>query len=113
LLYTGKSFFRAPLNERAFRPSCCGGNVSSLEATFHSTWSAAIFGALFDGESWSQTGDRLPWSMGKMVWALAASPADPALVYAGYGQSDKGQAETRKMPTGPGAPWFSGNGGDH
>jgi hypothetical protein len=28
-------------------------------------------------------------------------------VYAGYGQSDKGQAETRKMPTGFGAVWFS------
>jgi hypothetical protein len=45
--------------------------------------------------------------MEKMVWALASSPVDPTYVYAAYGQSDKGQAETRKMPTGPGAVWFS------
>lgn len=68
---------------------------------------SAIFRSLDGGESWHQVGDGLPESMEKMVWTLAVPPGNPAQVYAGYGQSDKGQAETRKMPTGLGAVWFS------
>lgn len=71
---------------------------------------SAIFRS-FDGESWSQVGEGLPPTMEKMVWALANSPDDSTHVYAGYGQSDKGQAETRKMPTGPGSVWFSADKG--
>ena len=73
---------------------------------------SAIFRS-FDGENWQQIGEGLPPRMDKMVWALAVSPGDKTQVYAGYGQSDKGQAQTRKMPTGPGALWFSGDRGDH
>lgn len=67
---------------------------------------SAIFRTL-DCETWHQVGEGLPPSMTKMAWALASSPGDPAQVYAAYGQSDKGQAETKKMPTGSGAVWFS------
>jgi hypothetical protein len=68
---------------------------------------SAIFRSLDGEQTWHQVGDGLPGSMEKMVWALASPPNEPAQVYAGYGQSDKGQAETRKMPTGLGAVWFS------
>src|SRR5262245_22511313 len=68
---------------------------------------SAIFRSLNGGESWQQAGEGLPESMEKMVWTLAGVPGNPSHVYAGYGQSDKGQAETRKMPTGFGAVWFS------
>lgn len=50
--------------------------------------------------------------MEKMAWALASPLNNPLHVYAGYGQSDKGQAETRKMPTGLGTVWFSPDVGD-
>lgn len=67
----------------------------------------------FDGgQTWRQAGKGLPESMDKMVWALASPPNAPAQVCAGYGQSDKGQAETRKMPAGFGAVWFSPDVGD-
>ena len=68
---------------------------------------SAIFRSLDGGETWQQAGDGLPESMEKMVWTLATAPGNSSHVYAGYGQSDKGQAETRKMPTGLGAVWFS------
>lgn len=68
---------------------------------------SAIFRSLDGGETWQQVGDGLPESMEKMVWTLGSPPGNPGQVYAGYGQSDKGQAETRKMPTGLGAIWFS------
>ena len=68
---------------------------------------SAIFRSLDGEQTWHQVGDGLPESMEEMVWALASPPNEPAQVYAGYGQSDKGQAETRKMPTGLGAVWFS------
>jgi len=68
---------------------------------------SAIFRSQDGGESWHQVGEGLPESMEKMVWGLASPPGNPSQVYAGYGQSDKGQAETRKMPTGGGAVWFS------
>jgi photosystem II stability/assembly factor-like uncharacterized protein len=73
---------------------------------------SAIFRSWDGGQSWRQVGDGLPKSMEKMVWALASPPGNPNQVYAGYGQSDKGQAETRKMPTGFGAVWFSPDRGD-
>jgi len=73
---------------------------------------SAMFRSLDGARTWQQVGDGLPESIEKMVWALATSPNDPAQVYAGYGQSDKGQAETRKMPTGPGAVRFSPDGGN-
>jgi photosystem II stability/assembly factor-like uncharacterized protein len=69
--------------------------------------SSAIFRSLDGGQTWHQVGDGLPKSMEKMVWTLASAPGNSSHVYAGYGQSDKGQAETRKMPTGFGAVWFS------
>jgi len=68
---------------------------------------SAIFRSLDGAQTWHPVGDGLPKSMDKMVWALASPLNDPVQVYAGYGQSDKGQAETRKMPTGLGAVWFS------
>lgn len=68
---------------------------------------SAIFRSLDGAETWQQCGDGLPESMEKMVWTLASAPGNSSHVYAGYGQSDKGQAETRKMPTGLGAVWFS------
>jgi hypothetical protein len=77
------------------------------------TAQSAIFRSLDAGQTWHQVGDGLPETMDKMVWVFASPPNDPGQVYAGYGQSDKGQAETRKMPTGLGAIWFSpdvGNG---
>jgi hypothetical protein len=68
---------------------------------------SAIFRSIDGGETWQQCDDGLPESMEKMVWTLATAPGNSSHVYAGYGQSDKGQAETRKMPTGLGAVWFS------
>jgi photosystem II stability/assembly factor-like uncharacterized protein len=73
---------------------------------------SAIFRSLDGGQMWHQIGDGLPESMDKMVWTLASPVNEPVHVYAGYGQSDKGQAETRKMPTGLGAVWFSPDGGN-
>jgi hypothetical protein len=108
----GKGISRDYFHDFLFLP---GNPPAMLIATANGSpgyWSrpgmaqSAIFRS-FDGESWSQIGQGLPPSMEKMVWALASSPVQPTYVYAGYGQSDKGQAETRKMPTGPGAVWFS------
>jgi Sortilin, neurotensin receptor 3, len=73
---------------------------------------SAMFRSLDGAQTWRQVCDGLPESMDKMVWALASPQNDPVQVYAGYGQSDKGQAETRKMPTGLGAVWFSPDGGN-
>jgi hypothetical protein len=73
---------------------------------------SAIFRSVDGAQSWHQVGDGLPESMEKMVWTLSSPPANSTQVYAGYGQSDKGQAETRKMPTGNGAAWFSPDRGD-
>jgi hypothetical protein len=73
---------------------------------------SAIFRSVDGAQTWQQVGDGLPESMEKMVWTLTSPPADLTRVYAGYGQSDKGQAETRKMPTGNGEVWFSPDQGD-
>jgi hypothetical protein len=73
---------------------------------------SAIFRSVDGGGSWHQVGSGLPPAMDKMVWTLATPPGDRQRIYAGYGQSDKGQAETRKMPTGLGAVWFSPDRGD-
>ena len=73
---------------------------------------SAIFRSVDGAQTWHQVGDGLPKSMEKMVWTLTSSPASSTQVYAGYGQSDKGQAVTRKMPTGNGEVWFSPDKGD-
>jgi len=73
---------------------------------------SAIFRSLDGAKTWQQVGDGLPESMEKMVWTLSSPPANSTQVYAGYGQSDKGQAVTRKMPTGSGEVWFSPDQGD-
>jgi photosystem II stability/assembly factor-like uncharacterized protein len=73
---------------------------------------SAIFQSRDGAETWQQAGGGLPESMEKMVWALCSPSANSSQVYAGYGQSDKGQAETRKMPTGSGEVWFSPDQGD-
>jgi photosystem II stability/assembly factor-like uncharacterized protein len=73
---------------------------------------SAIFRSRDCAETWQQLSGGLTESKEKMVWALSSPPANSRQVYAGYGQSDKGQAETRKMPTGAGEVWFSPDQGD-